>query len=59
MAAANRTHDLIIAREWIHYLPVREAEKILENKGFTRKTFARKSKYWYMHEILVMQKETE
>ena len=58
MASANRLHDLVIAREWINYLPISTVRKILVESGFLVVNEHRSSRLWYMHEMLVMEAPT-
>lgn len=55
MATANRLHDLVIARDWIHYLPLETVHTTLSGLGFTEVGTAREARLWYMHEMLVME----
>jgi 2-polyprenyl-3-methyl-5-hydroxy-6-metoxy-1,4-benzoquinol methylase len=57
MAYANRLHDLMIAREWIHYLPLDKIKERLEQKGFRKLSSERIARYCDLHEILVMERE--
>ena len=56
LASANRLHDLIVAREWIYYVPVADIERWaiglnlqLENKESVRML-------WYQHDLRVFRK---
>lgn len=55
MATANRVHDLVVARDWIHYLPLSTVRKSLVERGFSSVKELRTSRFWYMHELLVME----
>lgn len=55
MATANRLHDLVIARDWIHYLPLSTVRKTLAERGFSSVNELRTPRLWYMHELLVME----
>jgi 2-polyprenyl-3-methyl-5-hydroxy-6-metoxy-1,4-benzoquinol methylase len=55
MALANRLHDLVVARDWIHYLPLARARETLTGMGFQPVDETRTRTFWYMHEILVME----
>ena len=57
MAYANRLHDLMIACEWIHYLPLDKIKERLEQKGFRKLSSERIARYCDLHEILVMERE--
>jgi 2-polyprenyl-3-methyl-5-hydroxy-6-metoxy-1,4-benzoquinol methylase len=56
LAGANRVHDLIVAREWIHYVPVAAIERWaagLHMKLHRRGSFRM---LWYKHDLRVFQK---
>lgn len=55
-AAANRLHDLIVAREWIHYLPVDRAESWALELGLQRTAAMNIRRFWYAHELRIFQK---
>ena len=52
-ALANRLHDLLIARQWIHYLPLAQAIAWAEAKGCTVIEQRRVDMLWYGHEVVV------
>ncbi len=54
---ANRLHDLIIAREWIHYLPIQSVIDELSQLGFSQTAMSQRTTYWYKHEMVVMRRE--
>jgi 2-polyprenyl-3-methyl-5-hydroxy-6-metoxy-1,4-benzoquinol methylase len=54
-AAANRLHDLLIARQWIHYLPLAQAVDWAEAAGFRVLQRQRVDMLWYGHEIVVFE----
>jgi 2-polyprenyl-3-methyl-5-hydroxy-6-metoxy-1,4-benzoquinol methylase len=49
-AQANRLHDLILAREWIHYLPIAKVDEHLVSQGMKQIGAGSASRYWYAHE---------
>lgn len=55
-AWANRLHDLLLARQWIHYLPLADAKSELAGCGlhFVREGAA--NMLWYGHEWVVFQR---
>lgn len=55
MATANRLHDLVIARDWINYLPLKTVHDTLAGMGFSLVEEQRARRLWYMHEMLVME----
>lgn len=55
-AFANRLHDLIMAKQWIHYFPIQQVIDHLAQKGFqviNRKDY---SNFCYGHEMCVFKK---
>jgi len=55
-AFANQAHDLLVAQEWVHCLPI---ERVIEWGARNRYTLARHqayTKWWYGHELLVLDK---
>lgn len=55
-AWANRLHDLLLARQWIHYLPIEDAQQTLAACGFDVVSKANVSRFVYGHEQMVMRK---
>ena len=55
-AAANRLHDLVLARQWIHYLPVKEVERWAEDEGLVLDRSELINRWWYGHELRVFRK---
>lgn len=55
-AFANRLHDLVLARQWIHYFPFEEALKIIEAEGFEIEDTYVQTCFVYRHEGLVAKK---
>ena len=54
-AFANRLHDLLIARQWIHYLPLMRAIEWAQAKGFTVEASRTTNMLWYGHEMVVLR----
>jgi 2-polyprenyl-3-methyl-5-hydroxy-6-metoxy-1,4-benzoquinol methylase len=56
-AWANRAHDLLLARQWIHYLPIAEVESgaVGSNMRLVRSDSVRLG--WYAHELRVFRRE--
>ena len=54
-ALANRLHDLVIARQWIHYLPLGTAIEWAQARGCTVVERRTVNMLWYGHEMLVFQ----
>lgn len=55
-AAWNRLHDMIIARQWIHYRPIDEVRGWLEAAGARVVRQAARSLGPYAHELVVVEK---
>ena len=52
----NRLHDLVLARQWIHELPVEQADAWAAEAGFARETAEERAILWYGHEIRVYRR---
>jgi 2-polyprenyl-3-methyl-5-hydroxy-6-metoxy-1,4-benzoquinol methylase len=52
--AANRLHDLILARQWIHYAPIEDILSWSAEKGFRTLERRDASRLWYGHELAVL-----
>lgn len=52
----NRLHDLVLARQWIHYADLADVERWLTGEGL--KVLHREflPRWWYGHELLVLKK---
>ena len=55
-AAANRLHDLVLARQWIHYVPVEAVERWAAAEGLTLERSALINRWWYGHELRVFRR---
>jgi 2-polyprenyl-3-methyl-5-hydroxy-6-metoxy-1,4-benzoquinol methylase len=55
-ALANRLHDLTLARQWIHYLPIDHVENWAGELGCVRVHAENLSRWWYAHELRVFRK---
>ena len=53
-ALATRLHDLLLAREVVHYIDFRATHERLCDNGLTVATHRRLDRLWYSHELLVM-----
>lgn len=58
-ATGNRLHDLIVAREWIHYVPIAHPERWAAECGLKLVHAARSRTLWYEHDIRVFRREPE
>ncbi len=52
-AWANRLHDLVVAREWVHLVPVSQAEEWAAAENLNLKYGAYLPRLWYGHELRV------
>ncbi len=52
-AIANRAHDLILSRQWIHYVPIGDVAAALHDAGFTIVARENTRRLVYAHELLV------
>ena len=55
-ATANRLHDLLVARQWIHYLPMDRAIQWASRAGFRLLERRRIDRYWYGHEMAIFER---
>jgi 2-polyprenyl-3-methyl-5-hydroxy-6-metoxy-1,4-benzoquinol methylase len=55
-ATANRLHDLLLARQWIHYLPIERVEGWAAEEGLSLEHSERINMLWYGHELRVFRK---
>lgn len=57
-AAANQLHDLALARQWIHHVPVERVERWASNRGLTLEAHAFATRLWYGHDLRVFRRPT-
>lgn len=55
-AFANRMHDLLLARQWIHYAPVADVQTWVLDERFELQRAARIDRLWYGHELRVFKR---
>lgn len=55
-AAANRLHDLLLARQWIHYLPIEDVERWAAEDGLSLEHAEQINMLWYGHELRIFRK---
>jgi hypothetical protein len=56
---ASRLHDLVIARQWVHFVPASAVVDWVEEKGarcVSRRTI---DTLWYRHEIAAFERHPE
>lgn len=56
MAAANRLHDLLAARQWIRYARFSDVASWLAGAGFAQERFLAYRRYCYAHEMGLFRK---
>lgn len=56
-AWANRLHDLVLARQWIHYLPIGEVERWARELELTPIHAGSFNRYWYAHELRAFRRD--
>ncbi len=54
-ASANHLHDLVLARQWIHYAPVEQVEVWARHAGLVLETSASFNRFWYGHQLRVFR----
>ena len=57
-ALANRLHDLVLARQWIHYLPIASVASIAAECGMRVRHGDDVRLGWYAHELRVLVRES-
>jgi 2-polyprenyl-3-methyl-5-hydroxy-6-metoxy-1,4-benzoquinol methylase len=55
-ALMNRLHDLIVARQWITYIPVSHVEKWAARNELTLLHAEEISRLWYRHQLRVFKR---
>lgn len=55
-ALMNRLHDLILARQWIHYARIEDVQRWAERAGLVKLGHADLPRLWYQHELMVFGK---
>lgn len=55
-ALANRLHDLVMARQWIHYVPIGKVEAWASEAGLRTLHAESFQRLWYAHELRVFGK---
>ena len=56
-AWGNRLHDLLLARQWIQYVPLAEVIGWAAEAGFTVLRKEEYTRFWYGHELLVLRRD--
>jgi SAM-dependent methyltransferase len=55
-AWANRLHDMIVAWESIHYLPIEDVDRWINELGGVRRNAFTARRLWYRHEVRVYRR---
>ncbi len=55
-ALANRAHDLVLAREWIHYVAPEHMVQLARSRGFVLTHREHVRRLWYAHDLLVFDR---
>jgi len=55
-ALANRLHDLVLARQWVHYVDLDEVDRWVADAGLRPVRRERINCLWYGHDLAVYQK---
>jgi 2-polyprenyl-3-methyl-5-hydroxy-6-metoxy-1,4-benzoquinol methylase len=55
-ALLNRLHDLVVAQQWIHYVPADRVEQWAAECGLASEVRENFSRLWYGHELRVFRK---
>ncbi len=55
-ATMNRLHDLLIARDWIHYVPVNSVEEWAAELALVRTHAETFSRLWYCHDLRIFRR---
>jgi len=55
-ASINRLHDLVLARQWIHYHPIAQVEQTATQKGLRLIASQDINQWWYRHELRVFER---
>jgi 2-polyprenyl-3-methyl-5-hydroxy-6-metoxy-1,4-benzoquinol methylase len=56
LALVNRMHDLIVARQWIHYVPIARVVDVVRASGLRVRARADARRYVYAHELVVAER---
>ncbi len=55
-SAANRAHDLVVAKQWIRYAPIDEVADWCADEGLTVRSRGAASRWWYGHEWIIAER---
>ncbi len=57
LAAANRAHDLLMAQQWIRYIPIEQMEDWAATLGLELILSKEVRRYWYGHELRLFRRK--
>jgi 2-polyprenyl-3-methyl-5-hydroxy-6-metoxy-1,4-benzoquinol methylase len=55
-ALCNQAHDLLLARQWIHHVPISFVEQWAASLGLRQVAEGKANRYWYAHEWRVFRR---
>ena len=55
-ASLNRLHDVLLAKDWIHYAPIADVLNWMRHAGLEPGDIRRINMYWYGHELVVAKR---
>jgi SAM-dependent methyltransferase len=55
-AGMNRLHDLLLARQWIHYAPINKVDQWAAELDLTLSHAETHSRFWYRHDLRIYNK---
>lgn len=58
LAAANRLHDVVVAQDWIHYVPIESIEGWAAELSMDQQSAGTYQMLWYRHELRVFRRRT-
>jgi len=56
-ALANRLHDLVVSREWVHYVPGDNTQRWGAARGFSLEHREIIHRLWYAHDLVVLRRQ--
>ena len=54
-AAANRLHDLVLAQDWVQYLPTARTRELAAKAGLVEELYRKIDRLWYGHDLHVFR----
>lgn len=53
---ANRIHDLLLAKQWIDYVPIETVVDHFSNSGLSKINRIDRTMWWYSHQLVVLRR---